>query len=84
MLVITHDPPTHPIHPPSVPMEAIMKLGLITVCDKCLMASCWQGILMCDAAKFAGIVQKTKRQLRKLNREHESYWKSDRELANRR
>ncbi len=55
--------------------------SLITVCDKCLQASCWQGIFMCDEAQMAGIVQKTREELRKLNREHPSYWKTDEELA---
>jgi hypothetical protein len=58
-----------------------MKQGLITVCDKCLQASCWQGIFMCDEAQTAGIVQKTRKELRKLKREHPAYWKTDRELA---
>lgn len=58
-----------------------MKQGLITVCDKCLQASCWQGIFMCDEAQTAGIIQKTRKELRKLKREHPSYWKTDRELA---
>jgi len=53
---------------------------LITVCDKCLQASCWQGIFMCDESRSAGIVQKTRRQLRKLAREHPSYWKTDAQL----
>jgi hypothetical protein len=54
---------------------------LITVCDKCLQASCWQGIFMCNDSQTAGTVQKTKDELRKLNREHPSYWKTDIELA---
>lgn len=46
----------------------------ITVCDKCLQASCWQGSFMCDDARTAGTVVKTVSELRKLNLEHESYW----------
>lgn len=53
----------------------------ITVCDKCLTASCWQGLFMCDDSKFAGTVEKTIDELKKLNLEHSSYWKTDRQLA---
>ena len=53
----------------------------ITVCDKCLTASCWQGLFMCDDSKFAGTVEKTIDELKELNLEHSSYWKTDRQLA---
>jgi hypothetical protein len=53
----------------------------ITVCDKCLRASCWQGIFMCDESRLAGTVQKTKHELEKLNLEHSSYLKTDKQLA---
>lgn len=46
----------------------------ITVCDKCLQASCWQGIFMCDEAQFAGTVEKTIDELKALNLEHPDYW----------
>ena len=46
---------------------------LITVCDKCFMASCWHGIFMCDNARLAGTVEKTREELIKLNREHPDY-----------
>ena len=36
---------------------------------------------MCDNARSAGTVYKTKAQLRRLKREHPSYWKTDDELA---
>jgi hypothetical protein len=58
-----------------------MKSKLIQVCDQCLMASCWQGIFMCEKARFAGTTYKTKAELRKIKREHPSYWKTDSELA---
>lgn len=49
--------------------------ALVTVCDKCFCACCWQGIFMCDEAKWAGTVEKTAAELRALPpREHESYW----------
>lgn len=31
----------------------------ITVCDKCLCASCWNGIFYCDDYKNAGTIEKT-------------------------
>lgn len=53
----------------------------ITVCDRCLRASCWQGLFMCDYARLAGTVQKTLEELKELNLEHPSYWKTDKQLA---
>lgn len=47
---------------------------LVAVCNKCLMATCWQGTFMCDDAKTAGTVEKTVAELEKLGREHPSYW----------
>ncbi len=47
----------------------------VTVCDRCLQASCWQGEFMCDDAREAGTIVKTVGELRKLHREHEDYWK---------
>ena len=46
----------------------------VTVCDRCLMACCWQGLLMCDCAKGAGTRLMTVAQLTELGREHPSYW----------
>lgn len=63
--------------PPPVDMGA-----LITVCDKCSQASCWQGLFYCNDYRTAGIVQRTRRELAALGREHPSYWKTDEELAN--
>ncbi|TVM01733.1 MAG: hypothetical protein CV087_10470 [Candidatus Brocadia sp. WS118] len=48
----------------------------ITVCDKCLQASCWQGIFMCDKADIAGTVEKTIDELKALNLENPCYWES--------
>ncbi len=47
----------------------------ITVCDKCLQASCWQGIFMCDLAQNAGTVEKTREELTALALEHPDYWR---------
>ncbi len=53
----------------------------VTVCDKCLTASCWQGIFMCQENETAGTVQKTRTELRKLNLENPCYWKTDKQLS---
>lgn len=57
---------------------------LITVCSACLQASCWQGIFMCQRSQGANIVQKTRRDLKALNLEHPSYWKTDKDLQHER
>ena len=49
---------------------------LVTVCDACLQASCWQGEFMCQEAQGAGTVQKSVAELRLLNREHPDYWRA--------
>jgi hypothetical protein len=36
---------------------------------------------MCQQSQNADIVQKTRRELKALNLEHPSYWKTDKELA---
>lgn len=54
---------------------------LITVCDNCLCASCWQGEFYCENYKSAGTTQKTRRELRERGMEDEHYWKTDAELA---
>jgi len=50
---------------------------LITVCDKCLRASCWQGVFLCDESRGAGTKRMTRAALVKLGREHVSYLKTD-------
>lgn len=49
----------------------------ITVCDKCLQASCWQGSFYCEGAKAAGTVEKTRDELTALSLEHPSYWDNE-------
>lgn len=56
---------------------------LITVCDNCLTASCWQGEFYCENYKSAGTTQKTRRELRERKMEHEDYWMTDKQLAAR-
>jgi len=46
----------------------------VTVCDKCLKASCWQGVYMCNDTHNAGTVEKTIKELKKLKLENSSYW----------
>ena len=55
---------------------------LITVCDHCLKASCWQGVYMCEEARGAGTRRMTESELRELDAEHPDYWLTDEELAN--
>lgn len=59
------------------------KEDLITVCDHCLQASCWQSEFYCDDYKTAGTTTKKRAELAELNRENPSYWKTDKELAAR-
>ena len=47
---------------------------LVTVCAECLRACCWQGEFMCEEARSADTVEKTRDELRKLKREDESWW----------
>lgn len=61
------------------PKDFVSGSDLITVCDKCFQASCWQGIFYCDDYKTAGTVQKTRAELAALKLEHPSYWKTDAE-----
>ncbi len=47
----------------------------VTVCDKCLQASCWQGAFYCEESHTtAGLVEKTVAELEALGYEHEKYW----------
>lgn len=52
----------------------------ITVCDKCFQASCWHGIFMCDEAKQAGTIKKSRDELAKLGLENPCYWQTDDEI----
>ncbi len=49
---------------------------VITVCDHCQRACCWQGEFMCDHARSAGTIDQTVAQLRAgKHGESEDYWK---------
>lgn len=50
---------------------------MITVCDHCLCASCWQGVFYCDKAKTAGTIEKPISELAALDLEHPDYWKEE-------
>ena len=54
---------------------------LITVCDRCLCATCWQGAFLCDESYAAGIVKKPRAELIALGREHPSHLRTDEEIA---
>ena len=57
---------------------------LITVCDSCLCASCWQGHFYCQDYKKAGTTTKTVAELQRLNLESSDFWKEQiREERNR-
>lgn len=47
---------------------------LVTVCSKCLRASCWLHIFVCDENRSAGLETLTVAHLRKLGLENEQYW----------
>ena len=52
---------------------------MVTVCDKCLRACCWQGILMCDDGLTASTIDLPISELKRLSREHPDYWISESE-----
>ena len=42
-------------------------MDTVTVCSECLQASCWQGVFMCDRSQTAGTIEKTIKELKKMN-----------------
>ena len=46
----------------------------ITVCSECLTAACWLSEFICENYFTAGVVQKTRAELRELDRESPDYW----------
>lgn len=46
----------------------------VTVCNKCLQSSCWQGLFMCEEAQNAGTIEMTRGELLRLGREHPDYF----------
>lgn len=55
--------------------ELVSDYVLVTVCDECLRACCWQGVFYCERYKTAGTTQKTVAELRALALEHPDYWR---------
>lgn len=49
---------------------------LITVCDACLCASCWQGVFYCQRYKSAGTKRMRRSELAALDRESPDYWEA--------
>ena len=49
----------------------------VTVCDSCLMASCWHGTFMCQNSINAGTVEKPASSLLAMNLEHKDYFSPD-------
>jgi len=47
---------------------------IVTVCEACERACCWQGEFMCDDARHAGTAKKTIRELKDLDLENPCYW----------
>ena len=47
---------------------------LVTVCDACFRACCWQGEFLCDDARNAGTCDITVRELSIMGLEHPEYW----------
>lgn len=65
-------------------LSAVGKMApdkMITVCDHCLQASCWQYVFLCDDADIAGTKQLPVSELASLNMENPCYWKTDEELS---
>lgn len=58
-------------------MNDTRPFDLITVCDSCLRASCWQRVFICDASRHCGTLQKTRSELMALRLEHPSHLKTD-------
>jgi len=55
----------------------LIKDRLITVCEECLRACCWQGEFMCDDARDADITEKPVSELMALGLESSHYWEND-------
>jgi hypothetical protein len=50
---------------------------MVTVCDKCQRAACWQGLFYCDDYVSAGTVDLPVSRLRELDLEHPDYWEDE-------
>lgn len=57
---------------------------VVTVCDKCHRACCWQGVFMCDDAYDAGTEKRNVIDLVEMNEEHPDYWNNELNSGNNR
>lgn len=70
--------PKHiPVHREEIFNLIHKKKQTVTVCSKCLRASCFHGANMCENSRSAGTVDMTIDELKKLDLEDESWWKND-------
>lgn len=53
---------------------------MVTVCAKCLRASCWHGEALCDGAAFADVVKRRASELRGVGVEHPSHYSREKIL----
>jgi hypothetical protein len=49
----------------------------VTVCGKCLQASCWAGEFMCEESREAGTTEMSIEKLRLLQYENPEWWFKD-------
>lgn len=47
---------------------------MVTVCDRCFRASCWNGVWPCDEYRTGGTVEKPMSELIELDLEHPDNW----------
>ena len=47
---------------------------MVTVCDACFTACCWQGIFLCEESRSAGTTELPVSKLREMALEHSDYW----------
>lgn len=48
-------------------------MKMVTVCSKCKTSLCWRGVLMCDDAQIAGIIELPLEEVLALKKEHPSH-----------
>jgi epoxyqueuosine reductase QueG len=58
-------------------MEMSELSRMVRVCDKCLRACCWQGMFVCDHARYAGPVELPVSVLIALKREHPDHFSEE-------
>lgn len=58
-------------------IQTIVDATMVTVCDRCLCASCWQGEFYCDDYRGAGTTELPRAKLKEMALEDPSYWDID-------